>query len=273
MARAGNGAGHFFMKLTPAAIRPRTKRVGREIVCIDSCESTNDQAWKLAVEGAPSGTVVFAEEQTKGRGRFGRTWSAPKGACLLCSTILREPVEVERVPLVTAVAALAAADVVAEAGLEPAIVFPNDVYVRGRKIAGVLVESRFVSSKPDLFVVGIGLNVNVGRRDFPADLRETATSLAIEKGAEADRAAVARALLEALDGWVAELDGPLKNLRKAWRDRAFVLGKRVRIREKGKSFEGTVTEVDPLDGLEVRLERGQIRAVRGEHVEKLDLLP
>jgi len=257
------------VKLTAESVKVDTKLVGRKIVCLDGCASTNDEAWRLALDGAVSGTVVFAEEQAKGRGRLGRAWVAPRGACLLCSTILREPTEVERVPLVTAVAALSVADVV---GPEAEIIFPNDVYVGGKKIAGVLVESRFVSSRPDLFIVGIGLNVNAKRSDFPSELQATATSLLIENGAEVNRAAIARALLEALDGWVAELGGNLRRVKKAWRDRARMLGRRVKIMQGGRAFTGTVTEVDPLDGLEVRLESGHVRAVRGEHVEKLDLL-
>jgi BirA family biotin operon repressor/biotin-[acetyl-CoA-carboxylase] ligase len=260
------------MKLTPEALRIRTRVVGREIVCLDRCVSTNDEAWQRAVAGAASGTVVFAEEQAKGRGRFGRSWVAPRGTCILCSTILREPVEVERVPLVTAAAALAASDAVRQAGCEGSIVFPNDVYAGGRKIAGVLVESRFISSRPDLFVVGIGLNVSVKTEQFPPELRGTATSVEIETGREANRAAVARSLLSALDEWVEEIGGGLRRFRKEWRERSGLVGKRVTVHEGGKAFTGTVTEIDPLDGLEVRLERGHTRAVRGEHIERLEVV-
>jgi BirA family biotin operon repressor/biotin-[acetyl-CoA-carboxylase] ligase len=258
------------MRLSPELLRARTRAVGRRVVCLDACGSTNDEAWRLALDGAADGTVVFAEEQSKGRGRFGRSWVAPAGSCILCSAILRPGLEVERVPLVTAIASLAAADAVEEAGgVEAQIVFPNDVFVDGRKIAGVLVESRFVSDRPDLFIVGIGINVNVGRGEFPPELRKTATSLAIETGAEVPRARVAKALLAALDGWAGELGGNLRRLRKAWRDRSFVLGRRVRIEEKGRAFAGTVVEIDPLAGLEVRLDSGHLRAVRGEHIERL----
>ena len=260
------------MKLTPEALKMRTKIVGREIVCLDRCVSTNDEAWLRAVAGAASGTVVFAEEQAKGRGRFGRSWVAPRSSCILCSTILREPVEVERVPLVTAAAALAASDAVRQAGCVASIVFPNDVTVGAKKIAGVLVESRFISSRPDLFVVGIGLNVNVKRAEFPPELRETATSLEIETGAEVRRADVARSLLAALDEWVEEIGGGLRKFRREWKERSGLIGRRVKVREAGKGFEGTVIEVDPLDGLQVRLEMGHVRAVRGEHVERLEVV-
>lgn len=262
------------MKLSADAIRSRlhARVVGKRLVCLDSCESTNDRAWQEALAGAPDGTAVFAEEQTKGRGRFGRAWFAPRGTSILVSVILRPELEPERVPLVTAIGALAVADAVDElADVASKIRFPNDVLVDDRKIAGVLVESRFISSRPDLFIVGIGLNVNVGRSEFSPDLRDAATSLAIERGAEVGRVPAARALLEALDRWYRELDA-VRSIRKAWRDRSAILGRRVRVRENGRPFSGVVGDVDPIDGLVLRLESGHERAVRGEHVEFLELL-
>ncbi|MBI2930569.1 MAG: biotin--[acetyl-CoA-carboxylase] ligase [Planctomycetes bacterium] len=263
------------MRLTADSIRARlhTRIVGRKIVCLEVCESTNDRAWQEALAGAPDGTTVFAEEQTKGRGRFGRTWFAPRGTAVLCSVVLRPQIQVERVPLITASAALAAAEAVEDiAGVEARIRFPNDVLVGGRKIAGILVESRFISSQPDLFIVGIGVNVAFGRADLPEDLREAATSLAIERGAEVSRVRVARALLEALDRWYREIDGGLRAIRKAWRERSAILGRKVRVRESGRTTVGVVDEVDPIEGLVLRLESGHVRAVRGEHVERLEML-
>lgn len=262
------------MKLTPESIRSKmqSRVVGRRIVCLDACESTNDHAWQEALEGAADGTAVFAEEQTKGRGRHGREWFAPKGSCVLCSVVLRPQIDAERVPLVTAVAALAAADAVEDlADVEARIRFPNDVLVAGRKIAGVLVESRFISSRPDLFIVGIGLNANLGRADLPGELRETATSLAIERGSEVNRAHAARALLEALDRWTPELDGG-RSVRRAWRERSAILGRPVRVRQNGRSFTGTVDDVDPVEGVTLRLESGHVRAFRGEHLERLEMI-
>ena len=239
--------------------RLRTKVVGKEVRCVDRCVSTNDLAWTAAIEGAPDGTAIFAEEQTKGRGRFGRTWAAARGQALLCSLILRPALDVERVPLVTALGALAAADVVGDAAK---IRFPNDVMLDGLKIAGILVEARFVSSRPDVFIVGVGLNVAGCPKDMGA------TSL----GPKASLSATARALLEAVDDWYARLDGNLRDYRKAWKERSFILGKRVRVKQDGRYFPGTVEEVDPLDGLVIRLDSGQVRGIRGEHVEHLDVL-
>ena len=237
----------------------RTKVVGGEIRRVERCVSTNDLAWQAAIDGAPDGTAIFAEEQTKGRGRFGRTWVAERGQALLCSILLRPSIDVERVPLVTALGALAAADVVGDAAR---IRFPNDVMLDGLKIAGILVEARFVSSRPDVFIVGVGLNVSGCPKDMGATCLGQGTSMASTE----------RALLEAVDEWYGRLHGNLKDYRKAWRERSFILHKRVRVKQDGRYFPGTVEEVDPVDGLVIRLDSGQVRGVRGEHVEHLEVV-
>jgi BirA family biotin operon repressor/biotin-[acetyl-CoA-carboxylase] ligase len=262
------------MSLTPQAIRSRmsARAMGHRILCVGSVGSTNDVAWEEAVRGAEHGFAVFAEEQRKGRGRMGREWFAPKGSSILCSVVLRPGIDVERVPLVTAVAALASADAVDEmAHVSSSIRFPNDVFVRDRKISGVLVESRFISGRPDLFVVGIGMNGNVGLDRFPEGLQ--ATSLSAERGREVNLAQAARSLLEALDRWVGELDGGLRAIRRAWRERSAILGRPVRVREGGRTYAGVVEGIDPIEGLEVRLSAGPVRHFRGEHVEHLELSP
>jgi BirA family biotin operon repressor/biotin-[acetyl-CoA-carboxylase] ligase len=247
--------------LTPVGVRERLRArvLGSRIVCVDRCGSTNDLAWAEAAAGAPDGTVIFAEEQGQGRGRFGRVWTAGRGEALLMSAVLRPAIEADRIPLMTAIGALAAAEV---AGPAARIKFPNDVLVGGRKLAGILVESRFVGSRPDVFVLGLGLNVT----GHPPDVN--ATSL----GPGHSRVSAARALLEALDDWYARLGGPLEPFREAWRERAYILGRRVRARVDGKAFEGVVESVDPLDGIVLRLDVGGVRAVRSEHVEHLEIL-
>jgi BirA family biotin operon repressor/biotin-[acetyl-CoA-carboxylase] ligase len=135
-------------------------------------DSTNDRARELATQGAPSGTVVTADEQTAGRGRTGRTWSAPSGAALLCSAILR-PLEAHHslLPLAVPLAVCDAAEALAP--VECQVKWPNDVWVGERKLAGVLIEAR----PPDWAVIGIGLNLSIPDEGFPDDLRWPATSL------------------------------------------------------------------------------------------------
>ena len=155
-------------------------------------DSTNDRARELAIGGAPSGTVVTADEQTSGRGRTGRRWSAPAGAALLCSAILR-PLEAHHalLPLAVPVAVCDAAESLAPVRCR--VKWPNDVWLAERKLAGVLIEAR----PPDWAVIGIGLNLSIPESGFPEALRWPATSLG--HGVKAVQALTA--LREALGRW------------------------------------------------------------------------
>jgi BirA family biotin operon repressor/biotin-[acetyl-CoA-carboxylase] ligase len=137
-------------------------------------DSTNSRARVLAAGGAPHGTLVTAAEQTAGRGRQGRAWSAPPGRALLCSLVLRE-----LDPLLPLQAALAVADLARWAALDARIKWPNDVLVDGRKLAGILVEGR---PQEGWAVLGIGVNVAVRAEDLPEELRGSAATLGREPG-------------------------------------------------------------------------------------------
>jgi BirA family transcriptional regulator, biotin operon repressor / biotin---[acetyl-CoA-carboxylase] ligase len=154
--------------------------------------STNDVGRDLALAGTPSGTVVTAAEQSAGRGRRGRTWSAPAGTALLYSAVLRPLAPRHRLlPLAVPVAVCAAIDSAAQSRCR--IKWPNDVWIGERKVAGVLIEAR----PPEWAVIGVGVNVAVGDAEFPADLRWPATSV----GAGATVAQMRDALNEALGHW------------------------------------------------------------------------
>jgi birA, biotin-[acetyl-CoA-carboxylase] ligase region len=153
-----------------------------------SLGSTNDLARELAAAGAPQGTVVTAAEQVAGRGRQGRSWTAPAGKALLYSAIVR-PLEQRHLvlPLAAPLAVAEAAEEVADVSC--AIKWPNDVWIEGRKCAGVLIEAR---PQDGWAVIGVGLNVSIEPDEFPEELRETATSL--------DADATVDGALEALNG-------------------------------------------------------------------------
>ena len=178
----------------------------RRIVVLESTGSTNDDARRLAAEGAPEGTVVLAERQTSGRGRLGRTWDSPHRAGLYLSVLLR-PADpghhIGRYPIAAAVAVCAACR--AFAGDRVVLKWPNDVLADGRKVAGVLAELRQGPTGAEL-VLGVGINVNQSDPDFPPALRGSATSLLmLMDGVRVDREAVAATLLQELAAVIMEI--------------------------------------------------------------------
>jgi len=189
--------------------------------------STQAVAFALAGEGAPDRTVVVADHQTAGRGRFGRRWLDEAGASLLVSILLRPRLEPSRLPLLSYAAAVAVAEALeAAAGLAGRLKWPNDVLVDGRKIAGILLESR-IGQAPAV-VVGIG--VNVAQRAFPPDLAPRVTSVALAGGRSTDREALLAALLESFDAWRGRLEGEgFAAVRERWLALSDTLGRPVRV--------------------------------------------
>jgi BirA family biotin operon repressor/biotin-[acetyl-CoA-carboxylase] ligase len=188
-----------FDSLAPEAVLPRLRgRFGREYAYLESTPSTQ----LLLEPDAPEGTVVVADEQTAGRGRLGRRWLAPAGTSLLCSIQLRPEISPERLPELTGVAARACAEAIAAVTeIEPELKFPNDLLIRGRKVAGILAEAR-----DGRVVLGVGINVNAAQGDLPTEVDRPATSLLAETGRKIDRAELLAELLERLerryDAWL-----------------------------------------------------------------------
>lgn len=206
-------------------------------------DSTNERARELALAGAPHGTLVSADEQTAGRGRQGRAWTAPPRSAVLMSLVLRAFGEV--LPLAAAVAVCEALP----AGC--AIKWPNDVWIGGRKVAGILVEGR---PQDGWAVLGIGLNVTT--ESFPAELVDTATSLRLA-GADAHPDAVLAALLASLDEW---LGAPPERVLGAWRSRDALKGERV----QWSGGEGIAAGIDDSGALAVETRDGRVTLEAGE---------
>jgi BirA family biotin operon repressor/biotin-[acetyl-CoA-carboxylase] ligase len=216
-------------------------------------DSTNARARELAAGGAPDGAVVTAAEQSAGRGRQGRTWSAPPGRALLMSAIVRDLTRRDALlPLSVPVAVAEACD--AFAGTTCDIKWPNDVWIGGKKLSGILLEGR---PQEGWAVIGIGLNVGTLRDEFPEALRETATSLVIESGADPGVEAVLDAVLARLEHWLAE---PPDAVVAAWRERDVLLGSRIR----WNGGEGTANSIDKEGNLLVETDSGQVALDAGE---------
>src|SRR4051812_25544012 len=171
-------------------------RIGNEIVVVEETDSTNDLVWKAVERGAPEGFVVFAECQTKGRGQYGRRWESAPYLGLWFSVLLRPALSLAESPKLTVQLAEAVAATIAdETGRAPTIKWPNDIYLAGRKVGGVLVEGRIAADGSYVAVAGIGINVNQTSDDFPDELRESAGSLAMATGKKISRSKLVIALL------------------------------------------------------------------------------
>ena len=219
--------------MAPAGNAPRV------IVRVDTVDSTQSVAFALAERGAADRTVVVADQQLAGRGRRGRTWSAPAGTSLLASILVRPRLPQPLLATLSLTTAVAAAEALRRVtGVEARLKWPNDLLVSGRKIAGILLESRMTGqaaaggSTPNgsgiVTIVGVG--INLGQREFPPDLADGATSVAIETGRAPSREAVLTALLEEFDVWRARLEEKgFEPVREGWRGLSDTLGRRVTV--------------------------------------------
>lgn len=244
-----------------------TRIMGCRILTTERTTSTNDIAWREALAGAPEGTVVFAEEQTAGRGRMGRRWHAPRFSALLMSVVLRPGLGVQQSHLLTVLAAVAAAEALRDiVSVQARIRWPNDITIKQRKVAGILVEGRSLATGT-AFVVGIGLNVNIPREAFPAELQDSATSLLIETGRQVNRVDLARRLLGTLERWYSDLrSGGYGHIARCWRRLSSTLGHRVVLMEDGREYRGRVLDLSLDDGLIVRLDEGVTRVFHASTV-------
>lgn len=234
-------------------------------------DSTNSLAVALAESGAPHGTVVCADAQTRGRGRFGRTWESPPGLNLYVSLLLRPPVEPAQAPQLTLVTAVAlAAAVEASTGLSARLKWPNDLYLGGRKAAGILAEMSADADRLRHVVIGAGLNVNAESGDFPPGLRRKATSLRIQAGRGFRRVEILARFLDSFaDAYGVFLAKGIRGVLPEWRRRSLLDGKRVVIRLRGEDVAGSVVGVDDAGLLVFRREGGRAteRLPSGEIVE------
>jgi len=170
---------------------------GVEVIVLEKTTSSNDEMLRMGESGAPNGSLLFAENQTAGRGQFRRPWATVPGLGLSFSLLLRLEINDATIPSLSAFAAVSIAETVGKLGIrECGIKAPNDVLIGGRKVAGVLVETRL--GKSPFAVVGVGLNVNHERSDFPVELQGRSESLAMASGIFFDRTQVASLLLKSL---------------------------------------------------------------------------
>ncbi len=221
--------------------------------------STNSEAMRSAVEGAPEGSVFLAEEQLTGRGRGENTWHSARSAGIYCSVILRPALPPSEALIFSLAAGLAVRGAVAEIApqLLADLKWPNDLLLGGKKFCGILTEMNAEATRVRHLVVGIGINVNQVK--FPGELREIATSLRIETGTEWSRVELCAALLKSLDreyrSLIEDAGAREEILRRFEESSSTVRGKKVRIEENG-GLSGVTEGLDERGFLRVRTAEG-----------------
>jgi len=263
-------------QLSVEAIRQRLSAsvVARQLYVFGAVDSTNAVLRRLAREGAVEGTVVVADAQTAGRGRLGQPWFSPPEVNLYASVLFRpsfHPHEAARFSLITS---LAAADAIHDLGLAPAIKWPNDVLVKGKKVAGALVECPTRGDRIDFLVLGMGVNVNVEESALQAALgpaAAAATSLSAVAGHTLDRNVVAAAYLSRLDAWARRYQAEgAEPILAAWRERDVLTGRRIEARSSRSAVEGRALGVDGHGQLVLEQTGGRRHAVLTEEIRIIE---
>ena len=257
--------------LLPSEIGPllRTEWMGKKVHYFNSIDSTNSTAYQLALNGAEEGEVVIGESQKKGRGRLGRQWVSPPFLNLYLSVVLRPKIPPHRASLITFMAAVAAAETIEKhSGLTPSIKWPNDLLLRKKKVAGLLNEIHSETDRIHFVILGMGVNLNMDAKEFPKEIRTKATSLKEERGQPVSRKAFAALLLEALERWyeifLKEGGAPVL---KAWRDRAQIRGKKVRVTSFDEVLIGRAIDVDSDGALILETRGGKRKRIVAGDVE------
>lgn len=245
----------------------KTKRIGRKILVYNSTSSTNDIAAEYAKHKGNDGLVVFAEEQTAGRGRAGAKWHSGRSDSILCSILIIDcKLNGELLSLTCAVAVAEAIGKLARG--EAKIKWPNDIILNGRKVAGILLESK-KSKLGNSYIVGAGVNCHQNVDSFPPELRQLATSIDIESQTVCDRTSLAKRLLTSADYWLEAAQQLSRKVTERWRKLSVQLGHRVTLVWNRRKFTGNCIGIDPEKGLIIQLDTGGVRMFDAAHTSIL----
>ena len=245
------------MSFTPTVLR------------FESLPSTNLEAARRALEGAPEGLCVVAAEQTSGRGRLGRKWLSPKGAGLYFSVVLRPTIPQSLWPLLTLMTAVAVHDALLEScELETDIKWPNDIVAGQKKLCGILAET-VDTAGGSAVVMGIGINLT--EHSFPPELQDVATSIQDISGGSVDYEVVLQTLVRNLSAQYGNFQmNPAGNLAAEWCARSsYCKGKRIRVTEGKETFEGITKGLETDGGLIVELDNGDQKVIRAADISSV----
>jgi BirA family transcriptional regulator, biotin operon repressor / biotin---[acetyl-CoA-carboxylase] ligase len=218
----------------------KTEFMGRHIHSEEVVDSTQKVAQRLVLEGAPEGTIVIAEEQLSGRGRMDRKWHSPKYTGIWMSVILRPNLPPAKAPQLTLITAVAVVQTIEEiTGMTPEIKWPNDILLKGKKLTGILTEMQADADRIHSIIIGIGINVNQKLEDYPEELKQIATSIAIEYGKKLERAEIIKVLLVKLEKlYSLYLDQGFYPIKLLWESYAISIGKKITARTITGSIYG-----------------------------------
>jgi BirA family transcriptional regulator, biotin operon repressor / biotin---[acetyl-CoA-carboxylase] ligase len=247
----------------------KTSFIGQSIHYEDVVDSTQKIAYRLAYEQALDGTVVVAEEQTAGRGRMERKWHSPRYTGIWMSIILRPKIPLAKAPQLTLIAAVAVVQAIEElTELSPQIKWPNDILVQGKKLTGILTELQAEADQINSVIIGMGINVNQKREDFPADLQELATSLSIEQGQPISRSAMIRSVLTHLEKlYLLYLEKGFYPIKLLWEGYAISIGKTIRARTLTNVVEGIALGITDDGVLKLKDIEGNIHLIYSADIE------
>ena len=241
----------------------KTKRIGKKILVYSSTSSTSDIAAEYAKHKNNDGLVVFAEEQTAGRGRAGSKWHSNRADSILCSIVLADSkINAELLSLTCAVATAEA--IGKPANSEAKIKWPNDILLNGKKVAGILLESK-PGDASNTYVIGIGINCHQKKDSFPAELQSIATSIDMESRSVVDRVSLTKRLLVSVEHWLQVAEKNSKDVTDRWRELSVQLSHRVTLLYNGQEFAGNCIGIDPGNGLIIQLETGGVRFFDAAH--------
>ena len=241
----------------------RTTRIGREILVYDCTSSTNDIAAEYGKNKRNDGLAIFAEEQTAGRGRAGNKWLSLRGESILCSVLLTK--SKSGAELLSLASAVAVAEAIGKTGPNQCRVkWPNDIILNGKKVAGILLESK-VHNQKTVYIIGVGINCHQRKTSFPDELRKTATSIDIESKTVCDRVSLAKRVLTSIEQWISIAEKNSRKVIERWSRLSIQLGHRVTVVFNGRKFSGNCIGIDPEKGLILQLDRGGVRMFDAAH--------
>lgn len=252
-------------KLIPAEIKKYIKAqyIGNNLICFETLDSTNTKAKELAENGVPHGTLIISEEQTGGRGRYGRNWSSPSGQGIWMSVVLRPEAEPANVARLTIIAAAAVHAALSVNGIKADIKWPNDIILNGKKICGILTEMNCELNRINYVVVGIGINMLTKTDEFPEELKEKAASVVSETGIVIQRNKFIGDIINSFEEMYDEfiITGGAERAIEVCRNNSAVIGKMIYIIHRESKRRVKALDIDENGLLVVEDEKGSRESI------------